>query len=54
MTGTLLHPQHRASQAVQRVGKRIAQAATDGFGGGYQEHLHNLKWEFAVIHSNQV
>lgn len=36
MTGALLHPQHRACQAVRRVGTRVAQAATDGFGGGFQ------------------
>lgn len=49
MTGTLLPPQHRAVQAVRRVGMRVARAATDGYGGGYQEHLKHMEWEFAVV-----
>lgn len=30
------------------------QAATDGYGGGFQGHLQHMKWEFAVINSPQV
>lgn len=54
MQGTLLSARHPATQAVRRVGVRIAQAATDGQGGGFQQHLEGLQWEFAVINSPQV
>ena len=30
------------------------QAATDGYGGGFQGHLQHMKWDFAVINSPQV
>lgn len=30
------------------------QAATDGYGGGFQEHFKNFEWEFTVINSPQV
>ncbi|PSC68549.1 Pentatricopeptide repeat-containing mitochondrial [Micractinium conductrix] len=52
--GALLPPRHPASQTVRRIGTRIAQAATDGYGGGYQDHLKHMEWEFAVIDSPQV
>ncbi|KAL4855091.1 Mitochondrial metalloendopeptidase OMA1 [Chlorella vulgaris] len=52
--GTLLPPNHRAVQSVRRVGTRIAQAASDGFGGGFQGHMEGLEWEFAVVDSPQV
>ena len=38
-----------AVRAVERVGRRVAQVATDGFGGGFQEHMKDLQWEFVVI-----
>ena len=34
---------------VAQVGLRIAEKAEDGAGGGYWQHMKNLKWEFAVI-----
>lgn len=49
MEGALLPPYHPAVRAVERVGRRIAAVATDGFGGGFQGHLEDLQWEFAVI-----
>jgi hypothetical protein len=30
------------------------QAATDGYGGGFQAHLRSLDWDFAVVDSPQV
>lgn len=30
------------------------QAATDGYGGGFQDHLRSLDWDFAVVDSSQV
>ena len=32
----------------------LPQAATDGYGGGFQGHLQGLRWEFAVVDSPQV
>lgn len=52
--GTLLPPHHPAVQAVKRVGTRIARVAGDGYGGGFQEHMQGLDWEFAVIRSDQA
>ncbi|KAL4437390.1 hypothetical protein ABPG75_004529 [Micractinium tetrahymenae] len=54
MQGTLLPAWHPATLAVRRVGMRVARAATDGYGGGFQRHLQDLKWEFVVIDSPQV
>lgn len=54
MKGRLLPPQHPATQAVRRVGIRIASIASDGAGGGYHSHMQGLDWEFAVIHSPEV
>lgn len=28
--------------------------AADGGGGGYVDHMRNLDWEFAVIHSPEI
>jgi hypothetical protein len=33
---------------------RGVQAASDGFGGGFQGHMEGLEWEFAVVDSPQV
>lgn len=52
--GTLLAPGHPYSQLVAYVGSKIAQVAGDGGGGGYQEHMKGLTWEFAVVDSPQV
>lgn len=52
--GKLLPPNHPASLAVRRVGSRIAAVAGDGVGGGYQDQMKGLKWEFAVIRSPEV
>lgn len=52
--GVLLSPRHPASRMVRRVGERIAAVAGDGFGGGYQEQMKGVKWEFAVIKSPEV
>ena len=54
MTGTLLPPHAKASVAVKRVGSRIAAVAGDGMGGGFQNHMKGLQWEFAVINSPEV
>jgi len=53
-TGRLLPSHHPATQAVRRVGTRIASIASDGAGGGYHSHMKGLKWEFAVINSPEV
>ena len=37
-----------------RCAAHALQAATDGYGGGFQGHLRGLQWEFAVIDSPQV
>ena len=54
MKGTLLPPTHPATLAVRSVGTRIARVASDGQGGGYQEHMKGLNWQFSVINSNEV
>lgn len=50
----LLSPNHPASLAVKRVGGRIAAVAGDGYGGGFVDQMKGIKWEFAVIQSNQA
>jgi metalloendopeptidase OMA1, mitochondrial len=54
--GALLPRWHPASQAVRRVGQRVAAVAGDGRGGGFQRHMSpdQTSWEFAVVRSNQV
>ncbi|KAK9843741.1 hypothetical protein WJX81_004553 [Elliptochloris bilobata] len=52
--GTLLPSTHSVSQLVKRVGDRIIQKVVDGQGGGYQEHLKDLDWEYAVIKSDTM
>jgi hypothetical protein len=52
--GSLLPPSHPASLAVRRIGTRIAAVAGDGVGGGAQDHMKDLHWEFAVIKSPEV
>ena len=52
--GTLLPGHHPASRAVHRVGSRVAAVASDGYGGGFHEHMKGLCWEFAVINSPEV
>lgn len=54
ITGRLLSPSHPASLAVRRIGTRIAAVAGDGVGGGAQEHMKDLRWEFAVIRSPEI
>lgn len=39
---------------MRRVGTRIAAVAGDGYGGGYQDHMKGLHWDFAVIKSPEV
>ncbi|GAB4823202.1 hypothetical protein N2152v2_010248 [Parachlorella kessleri] len=53
-SGSLLPAYSPAVRSVERVGRRVARVATDGFGGGFQEHMMDLQWEFAVIRSDQV
>lgn len=45
---------HPAMALVRRVGTRIARAVSDSYGGGFQEHMKGLEWEFAVINSPEV
>lgn len=52
--GRLLPPHHPLTQLVARAGRRVAAAACAGEGGGYQAHMRNIKWEFAVVDSDQV
>ncbi|GBF92474.1 M48 peptidase [Raphidocelis subcapitata] len=52
--GTLLPPDHSYSRLVASVGRRIAAVACDGEGGGYQEHMKHMDWEYAVINSPMV
>lgn len=52
--GHLLPPSHPASLAVRRIGTRIAAVAGDGVGGGAQDHMRDLRWEFAVIRSPEI
>ena len=54
MSGKLLSPGHPASRMVQRVGKRIAAVASDNYGGGFNEQMKGMNWEFAVIRSPEV
>jgi hypothetical protein len=50
----LLPADSLAARSVRRVGTRIAAAAADGYGGGFQRHMAGLQWEFAVINSQQA
>eukprot|EP00879_Flechtneria_rotunda_P023430 GHRR01024782.1.p1 GENE.GHRR01024782.1~~GHRR01024782.1.p1 ORF type:complete len:248 (+),score=80.18 GHRR01024782.1:379-1122(+) len=54
MANNLLPPHHPYVQLVKKVGRRIAQVASDGAGGGYYKHMQDLDWEFAVINSPDV
>ncbi|PNW83103.1 hypothetical protein CHLRE_06g306650v5 [Chlamydomonas reinhardtii] len=47
--GRLLPDNAPDAQRVRRLGLAIAAVAGDGGGGGYQAHMQNLQWEFAVI-----
>ena len=51
---TLLPQSHPAALAVRRVGSRIAAVAGDGVGGGFQDQMKGLQWEFAVIQSPEI
>lgn len=51
---TLLPSSSPPSQLVRKVASKIAHVTSDGYGGGYQEHLKRLKWDVAVINSPQV
>lgn len=37
--GLLLPSSHKEVQAVKNVGLRIAEKASDGFGGGFNKHM---------------
>lgn len=50
----LISPTHPSSRMVRKVGERIAAVATDGYGGGFQDQMKGIKWEFAVIRSPEV
>ncbi|KAL6767291.1 hypothetical protein ACKKBG_A39385 [Auxenochlorella protothecoides x Auxenochlorella symbiontica] len=52
--GSLVPSHHPATKRVQRVGSQIAAAVNRGQGGGFQEHMQGLEWQFAVIDSPQV
>ena len=52
--GTLLPAGHPKQARVERIGRRVAAAAGDGTGGGFQGHMAGLKWEFAVIDSAEL
>ncbi|KDD75482.1 M48 peptidase [Helicosporidium sp. ATCC 50920] len=54
MEGKLVPAHHPAMALVRRVGTRIARAVSDSYGGGFQEHMKGLEWEFAVINSPEV
>ena len=54
VTGKLLPTFHPLTQAVRRIGVSIAEVASDTYGGGYQEQMKGIKWEFAVIHSPEM
>ncbi len=58
-TATLLHspqPDPPPKPTLTPANKHLLLliAAADGEGGGYQAHMKNLKWEFAVIDSQQA
>lgn len=52
--GSLVPGHHPATKRVQRVGTQIASAVSRGQGGGFQDHMQGLEWQFAVIDSPQV
>ncbi|DBB00315.1 TPA: hypothetical protein ACH3X1_014138 [Trebouxia sp. C0004] len=53
--GTLLSDHHPYVKMIKRIGMKIAQKASDDSGvSGHMEHMKGLKWEFAVIDSDQV
>lgn len=53
--GTLLPDHHPYVKMIKRIGMKIAQKASDSSGvSGHMEHMKGLKWEFAVIDSDQV
>ncbi|KAA6419203.1 hypothetical protein WJX79_002881 [Trebouxia sp. C0005] len=53
--GTLLPDHHPYVKLIKRIGLKIAQKASDDSGvSGHMEHMKGLKWEFAVIDSDQV
>lgn len=52
--GRLLPPHHPLTRLVARVGGRVAGAACSGEGGGFQKHMANVDWEFAVVDDPQV
>eukprot|EP00884_Botryococcus_braunii_P009502 jgi/Botrbrau1/18553/Bobra.0367s0004.2 len=51
--GTLLRGNHPACLAVRRVGTRLAQKASDQYGGGFVKQMQGLDWEFVVIQKNE-
>ncbi|KAL3138676.1 hypothetical protein ABBQ32_006432 [Trebouxia sp. C0010 RCD-2024] len=53
--GSLLPEHHPYVKLIKRIGTRIAQKASDDTGvSGHMNHMKGLKWEFAVIDSDQV
>lgn len=52
--GKLLPEQHSAVGTVRQVGQRIAVVAASGRGGGYQEQMKTMEWEYAVIDSPEA
>lgn len=53
--GSLLPEHHPYVKLIKRIGTRIAQKASDETGiSGRMDHMQGLKWEFAVIDSDQV
>eukprot|EP00210_Caulerpa_lentillifera_P007808 g7451.t1 len=51
---TLLPESNHFTKLVKSVGYRIANAANDGLGHGYIEHMKDLNWQFIVIDNGEV
>ncbi|KAK9822887.1 hypothetical protein WJX74_001067 [Apatococcus lobatus] len=49
-----LYPQHaRECERVRGIGLKIANVAANGKGGGFLDHMKGIKWEYAVIRSEE-
>lgn len=45
----MLPPEHFWSRAVANISERIMDAANEGHGEGYQDHMKELTWNIFVI-----
>lgn len=45
----MLPPEHFWPRTLANISERIINAANEGHGGGYQQHMKNLTWNVFVI-----